>query len=111
MSNDPAANGRNLVSRVLPSLAVAFALLVPATAQAALSPAGAKLPGAVGWQAGQAVAISADGTLGLAGAPGNGSARVLARSGGSTRETRLRPMVAGSFDTPCSSFGVARIGP
>jgi len=80
VSNVPAAIGRKLVA-VLPALALAAVLVVPATAQAGLTAQGGKLAGGSLWQLGTAVAVSGDGTLALAGAPGTVGVRVLTRSG------------------------------
>ncbi len=105
MSNDPAATGPNLVSRLLAPLALALTLLAPATAAAALAPQGGKLTVAGSHQLGQAVALSADGTLALAGAPTDGAVRVLARSGGTWADTGAPLLPAAGPDA--TGFGGA----
>ena len=105
MSNVPAAIGRKLMARALPPLMLAAVLAIPATAQASLAPQGGKLTGGGVWQLGQSVALAADGTLALAGAPANGSVRVLTRSGATWSDTGAPLVPAAGPDA--AGFGTA----
>ena len=105
MSNLPAAIGRKLMARALPPLALAAVLAIPATAQASLAAQGGKLAGGGVWQLGQSVALAGDGTMALAGAPANGSVRVLTRSGAAWTDTGAPLVPAAGPDA--SGFGTA----